>query len=167
MLIPADLVSRVLFVYPLFEGREVVENRGGIHLALAGHRLEGVGPGAALSHRQHFRKLRTGGLVGVNRAAMQRARVAGLLAERAMKLELQNRRKKIPRVRNIGVDVVLRAGIKIGFASRNRRALFRQKILSIATGPPEDRTAGRQLCRVSVGGAGRYPRTPEGRCRSG
>src|SRR5882762_2703726 len=69
-LVPAHLVSGVLFVQPLFERREVIEDRGGIHLALAGHYLEGVGPGAALSHGQHFRELRPGCFVGINRAAI-------------------------------------------------------------------------------------------------
>src|SRR5713101_7090629 len=120
-LIPADLVARVLLVEPLFERREIIEDRGGVHLALAGHGFEGVGPGAALTHRQHLGELRSGRFVAVNRAAMERACVASLFAKRAVKLELQNKGQEITRVRNIGGHVILRAGIEVGLGSWNRR----------------------------------------------
>src|SRR5262249_31919287 len=47
---PVDLVALVLFVKPLLERREVVENRGGVHLLFAGHGLERFRPRLALAH---------------------------------------------------------------------------------------------------------------------
>ena len=52
---------------------------------------------------------------------MQRALVAGFPAERAMKLELQDVREEIPRIRNVRGDMILRPGIEIRFATRDGR----------------------------------------------
>ena len=48
--LPADGLALILLVEPFLERREVVEHRGGVHLAATGERPHGVLPGAALPH---------------------------------------------------------------------------------------------------------------------
>src|SRR6185436_1222201 len=70
---PAAALPLILLLEPVEERAEVVDDRGGVHLALAGQRLESFGPGAAHAHRQHLLEARAGFLVAVDRAAVQRA----------------------------------------------------------------------------------------------
>jgi hypothetical protein len=51
---------------------------------------------------------------------VQRARVAGRLAKRAVELELVDVRQEIPRVRRAAGDVELRAGVEVLLAARDR-----------------------------------------------
>src|ERR1044071_10211187 len=119
--LPAGFLALVLLVEPLFERRKIVQDGGGIHLALAADGFQRVRPGLALAHAEHLVQALTGGLVFVDRAAMQRALNSGGLAERAVKLELQDAREKVTHVRCVGSNVILCAGIKVSFAAVHRR----------------------------------------------
>src|ERR1035437_2147107 len=115
--LPAGLVAFVLLVEPGFEGGEIVEDRGGVDFFFAGQRFQSFGPGAALSHFEHFRELRARSFVAVDGATVQRAGIARFAAERALKLELKHEGKEKARVGNVAGNVVFRAGIEIGFSA--------------------------------------------------
>src|SRR5579859_5348595 len=66
--LPAGFLALVLFVEPLFERRKIVENGGGIHLALAADGFQRVRPWLALAYAEHLVQPLTGGLVFVDRA---------------------------------------------------------------------------------------------------
>src|SRR5450759_5764371 len=83
---PANL-SFILLVKPNLQRREVINDRGRVHLALAGQRFQRIGPGTALSHCERSGQPRAGGAIAVNRTSVQRTAVAGGLAQRAMELE--------------------------------------------------------------------------------
>src|SRR5579871_4546886 len=111
----------ILFVEKLFQRREIIENRGGVHLLFSADRFQRLGPWTAHAHLEHCGEFRARRLVGVNRATMQRTFVSGFLAQRAMKLELQNVGQEISRVRRARRHVILRAGIEIDFRALHRR----------------------------------------------
>src|SRR5690349_3783970 len=71
--LPAGFLALVLLVEPLFERRKVVENGGGIHLALAADGFQRVRPRLALAHAQHLVQALTGSFVSVDGAPVQRA----------------------------------------------------------------------------------------------
>src|SRR5207253_7847386 len=75
--LPAGFLALVLLVEPLFERRKVVEDGGGIHLALAADGFQRVRPRLALAHAEHLVQALTGGFVSVDGAAMQRALDSG------------------------------------------------------------------------------------------
>src|SRR4051812_46490706 len=91
--LPPALGALVLLLEPRLERREVIEDRGGVHLALAGERLERVGPGLARAQRQHVAELLAGLLVSVDRALVQGALDPGRLAHGAVELELEDPRQ--------------------------------------------------------------------------
>src|SRR5947208_2080533 len=86
--LPAGFFALVLFVEPLLEWRKVVEDGGGIHLALAADGFQRVRPRLALAHAEHLVQAFTGGFVFVDGTTMQWSLDSSGLAQRAMKLEL-------------------------------------------------------------------------------
>src|SRR3954468_10306742 len=72
--LPADGLAFVLVIEPLLEGREIIADGGGVHLARAGELLDGLLPRPALSHLEHRSEFGAGGLVVVDGAAVQRSR---------------------------------------------------------------------------------------------
>src|SRR5262252_242488 len=119
--LPAHLLALVLLVEPFLEGRKVVEDGGSVHLALPADGFEGLRPGAALAHGEHFVEAIAGGLVLVDRTAMQGAFLPGSFAEGAMELELENPRQEVTNVGDVAGHVILGARIEIGFAAFHRR----------------------------------------------
>src|SRR5262245_56493334 len=93
--LPARGFVLQLFVEPLREGREVVEDRRRIHLAFTGHRLERVRPRLRHTHLQHRVQLPSSFLALVRRAAVKRRLAAGDLVERPMELELHDEREEV------------------------------------------------------------------------
>src|SRR5947207_9339625 len=96
---PSRFCAFELFVEPFVERREVVDDRGRVHLVRARHHGERLRPRLRLAERQHRVQLLSGRFALVNRTAMERQRAACRPGERAMKLELQDVGEKVPRVR--------------------------------------------------------------------
>jgi len=89
---PAACFSVILIVEPRFERREVVQHRRRIHLPRAGDGFERFRPRAALAHRQHFVQAFARLFVAVDGAAVERAFLAGRVAQCAVELELEDAR---------------------------------------------------------------------------
>src|SRR6185295_11847855 len=70
--------------------REVINDRGRVHLFRPGQRLELLGPRLRHAHLEHRVQALSRFLALVNRAAVERRGAAGDLGQRAMELELQN-----------------------------------------------------------------------------
>src|SRR5208282_1352779 len=70
LFLPTHRFSLVLFVQPLLQRREVLQDRAGINLPAAGQRFQRVGPGFALAHGEHLVELRSGFLRPVEGAAV-------------------------------------------------------------------------------------------------
>src|SRR3977135_635316 len=102
--LPTPRFALFCLIQPLLQRREVIENRGRVHLLLSRDRFERVRPGTALSHREHRVQTLTGVLVVEDRTAIERILASGRLRQAAMELELQNIGKKIARVGDIGRD---------------------------------------------------------------
>ena len=117
-----------------------------------------------------------GGLVAVDRAAVERLRAARGLRQRAMKLELQDIGQEVAHVRDIGRHVIFRAGIEIRFAAARPAARCpgtsgaaptrsgcispagsRRRTPSSATGRSSARRAGRRSSPAPCAAAGRCP----------
>src|SRR5688572_31715897 len=81
---PAALAAAVLFVEPLHQRLEILDDRGRDHLARAGELLERVLPGLAAAERKHFLEGAPRVPVAVDRAFVQPPAAARLLAERAV-----------------------------------------------------------------------------------
>src|SRR5271165_3332913 len=118
--LPPHLLAFVLLIEPLLQRREVLQHCAGIHLALTGEGVQRVGPRLALAHFEHGIQLGAGGLVAVERAAIERSAESGLTAHGAEELELQNSRQEVSRVWHIGWYVILRAGIEVGLTAGHR-----------------------------------------------
>src|SRR5688500_17390083 len=118
---PARLLSLVLLVEPRLQRRVIVNHRTGIHLALTGQSLEGVGPWLGCAHLQRGLQSTARFGVAVDRAAMQWCRAAGRLRQRAMELELEYGRQEVPRIGRVGRNVILGARIEERLAARCRR----------------------------------------------
>src|SRR6202171_5670061 len=78
---PATLLPLVLLLEPLLQRLEVLEQRTAVHLALPGHRFEGVRPRLARSHREHLPEPLSRLL-----AAMEGALVQGTLDRKSTRL---------------------------------------------------------------------------------
>src|SRR5690606_9262786 len=78
---PAAILARVLFLQPRVQRREIFEDRARVHLALAGQFLQGLLPRLARAFAEHLPEFRAGFLVAVDRAGVERALVAGRLAQ--------------------------------------------------------------------------------------
>src|SRR5690606_20447102 len=91
---PSTFLAFVLLLQPGVERGEVVDDRAGVHLLLAGQFLEGLLPGLFGAVAEHLPELRAGLAVAVDRALRERALVAGRLAQRALHLELQDVREE-------------------------------------------------------------------------
>ncbi len=89
---------------------------------LAGEDFEGVGPGLALAEREHVVEFFAGSFVAVDGAAVKRALEASGFAKRALKLKLINAGEEIASVRDVGRNVILCAGIKVGFGAADGRS---------------------------------------------
>src|SRR5262245_51525308 len=118
---PAAVVSLVLFPEPLHQRLEVFDDRGRVHLARARELLERILPGLTASHREHVLVRAARLLAAEDRALVQRALEPRLLAERALELELQHEGQEVARVRRVARHVVLRGGVEVRLAARNRR----------------------------------------------
>src|SRR6187455_299467 len=110
---PAAVVALVLFAEPPHERLEVFDDRGSIHLTGSRKLLERVLPGLAAPERKHVLVRAPRFLAGEDRALVQRAFEARLLAKRALELELQDEGQEVARVRRIAGDVVLRCRIEV------------------------------------------------------
>src|SRR5262249_44278635 len=119
--LPARLLALVLLVEPLLERSKVVKDGCGVHLALTADGFQGVRPWLALAHAQHFVQALTRGLVPVDGATMQRPLLPRRLAQRAVKLELQDAGQKVASVRRVRCNVILGARIKVGLAALDWR----------------------------------------------
>src|SRR5262249_56718340 len=91
-----------------------------IHLALSADGFQRVRPWLALAHAEHLVQAFARHLVFVNRTAMQGPGLARSLAERTLKLELQDARQEISRIGSVGSDVIFGAGIEVGLAALDR-----------------------------------------------
>src|SRR5437660_2383074 len=91
-LLPArrDTVFRVLLIQPLLQCREIIEDGGGIHLALASQRVQLVRPRLALTHLQHLLQTIARNFIVVDGTAVQRTLVSDGATQPTMKLELEN-----------------------------------------------------------------------------
>src|SRR2546423_105622 len=69
--LPAALAPGVLGVEPFLQRREVVEQRRGVHGALARERLQRVLPGTRGPQREQRAQALAGGLVAMDRAGME------------------------------------------------------------------------------------------------
>src|SRR5690606_30362314 len=118
---PAALASAVLLVEPRLERREVIEDRGRVHLLGPGELGEHFGPRPAPAEFEHRLEATAGLLVPVDRAAVERALVPGGLAEGAVELELEDVRQEVAGVGHVRRDVVLRARVEPLLAARHRR----------------------------------------------
>ena len=87
--LPSTSLALILLLQPLRQRCEVFGDGGCIDLPRAGQLLQCVRPGLALTERKHFAETLAGFGVAVNRAFVQRAFIAGSLAQRLVKLELQ------------------------------------------------------------------------------
>src|SRR5438105_12861219 len=96
--LPATVLPLVLLLQPRLQRLEVFEQRAPVHLPLAGHGFERIGPRLARAHREHLPQFRARFLAAVERAFVQRALVSGRLAHRAIELELQDAGEEIPRI---------------------------------------------------------------------
>src|SRR5262245_62098460 len=96
--VPAAGAAAVLLLQPLSQRGEVLEQRVRLDAALAGERLQRVGPGLAGAELQRGAQARSRLLAPVDRALVQRARVARRPAQRAVELELQQPRQEVPGV---------------------------------------------------------------------
>src|SRR5258708_39603368 len=97
-LLPATLLPLVLLLQPRSQRFEVLQQGIAVHLPLACHDLERVGPRLARAQGEHLPQLRARLLAAVERAFVQRALVSGRLAHRAIELELQDAGEEIPRI---------------------------------------------------------------------
>src|SRR5271165_4718703 len=131
--LPPHLLAFVLLIEPLLQRREVLQHCAGIHLALTGEGVQRVGPRLALAHFEHGIQLGAGGLVAVERAAIERAAESGLAAHGTEELELQNPRQEVTGIRHIRGNVIFCSGIEIGLAARHRR---RNALVFFAHLPP-------------------------------
>src|SRR5471032_1165541 len=102
----------VLLIEPGFQRREVFDQRAAVDLVLARDFLQRYRPRFARAHGQHRFQLGAGLGVAVDRAAMQRTGIAGLAAQRAVELELQQVGQEVARVRCVRCDVELGAGVE-------------------------------------------------------
>src|SRR5690606_13708556 len=119
--LPPTRPSAVLLVQPGLERREVIEERGRVHLALTGERFEGVRPRAALSEREHRLEPLARFPGAVDRAAAERSGVARGLAQRAGELELEAVGEEVARLRHARGSVALAARVAVLLAARARR----------------------------------------------
>src|SRR5690348_10045562 len=85
-LLPAAFLAGVLLLQPGHQRGEVLDDGVAAHAAVAGDRLEGVWPGFAGAHGEHRLEALARLLAAEDRAGVQRAGVAGLLAQCAVKL---------------------------------------------------------------------------------
>src|SRR6202034_4396042 len=99
--LPTDGLSLVLFIQPLLQRSEIIQDRRRVHLLLPGQSLERLRPGLALAHGQHRVEPVPRRLAFVYGAAIQRSRASSGFRERTMKLELQNIRQEVARVRRV------------------------------------------------------------------
>src|SRR5467141_284467 len=118
---PATLLPLVLLLEPLLQRLEVLEQRAAVHLALPGHRFEGVRPRLARPHREHLPEPLSRFLAAVEGTLVQRALVSGRLAHGAVELELEDPRQEVPRIRHVRGHMVLGAGIEVLLRPRHRR----------------------------------------------
>src|SRR6266404_4441832 len=130
---PATLLPLVLLLEPLLQRLEVLEQRAAVHLALAGHRFEGVRPRLARSHREHLPEPLSGFLAAVEGALVQGALVSGRLAHGAVELELEESGEEIARIRDVRRHVVFGARIEVLLGARHRR---RHALILRPQGPP-------------------------------
>src|SRR3954469_13851155 len=110
---PPALLSLVLLLEPGLQRLEVFEERAPVHLPLARHRLERVGPGLAGAEREHLPQALPGLLAPVERALVQRPLLPRRVAHRPIELELEDAGEEIARVRDVPGHVVLGARIEV------------------------------------------------------
>src|SRR6266481_7369664 len=118
---PATLLPLVLLLEPLLQWLEVLEQRAAVHLALPGHRFEGVRPRLARSHREHFPETLSRFLAAVEGALVQGPLLSGRLAHGAVELELEESGEEVARIGHVRGHVVLGAGIEVLLRPRHRR----------------------------------------------
>src|SRR3954464_13552827 len=109
--LPSYWLTLILPFEPDCERLEIIHDRRRIQLPFSSGIGEDLLPRLALSRRQHAGQLLTGGMVTVDRAAVQRSAPTCGSAPRPMQLELQDARQEIAHVRNVRGDMEFRAGI--------------------------------------------------------
>src|SRR5258708_208703 len=87
---PATGLPLVLLLEPRLQRREVFEERAALHLSLAGHRFQRIGPRFGGAQGKHLPQPRARFLAAVERALVQRPLVARGLAHRPVELKLQD-----------------------------------------------------------------------------
>ena len=117
----AAILTFRLFVEPLLQRCEIIDDGACVHLPRSGQCLERVLPRPRLPHREHRGQPLTRLLAVVGGAAVERDGATGGLCQRPMKLELQDVRQEIARVRGVVGDVVLGAGVEELLTTRRRR----------------------------------------------
>ena len=162
---PADGLSLDLLVQPGLQWRDVVDDRGCVHLLGAGQGFESFRPGLGATERQHRVQPLTGFLAFIDGAAVERRRAARRLRQCAMELELENLRQEISRIRHVCRYMVLGARIEktlrraLSAAPRpdissvapttlccNRPEKYLRRKLSTAIDRSSGRTAGTLFC---------------------
>src|SRR5690606_27574151 len=93
--LPAAGLALVLLLQPLLQRGEVLQHRAAVDLLAAGQLLQRGLPRLAGAAREHGLELPAGLRVAVERALVQRAGVAGGLAQRLVELELQQVRQEV------------------------------------------------------------------------
>src|SRR5690606_1476834 len=116
--LPAAGTAFVLLPEPLLQRREVLEHRRGIHGLAAGQLLQRLLPRLAGALGQHRPELLARGLVAGEGALVQRALVAGRVAQRLVELELQHVPQEVAGVGGIARHVVLGARVEELLAAR-------------------------------------------------
>src|SRR5690606_33990527 len=119
--LPAAGLALVLLLQPFLQRGEVLQYRAAVDPLAAGQLLERGLPRLAGAARQHGAELLAGGLAAVEAAFVQRAGVAGGLAQRLVELELQQVRQEIAGVRGIARHVVLGTRVEELLAARLHR----------------------------------------------
>ncbi len=112
--LPADWLPTVLFIQPLLQRSERIQNRRRIHLLLPGQCRQRFGPMVGSRPLVSMAlELVSRCLALVNGTTIQRSRTPGHLRQRLMKLELQNVRQEIARIGHVRRHMILRARIEI------------------------------------------------------
>src|SRR5690606_12171257 len=119
--LPAAGAALVLLLQPLLQRREILQHRRGVHGLAAGELLQRLLPGLAVALGEHGPEFLARGRVAREAALVERALVAGGVAQRLVELELQHVREEVARVRRVARHVVLRARIEELLAARRGR----------------------------------------------
>src|SRR5258708_39081323 len=119
---PPAFLTRILFFEPSLQGREIVEQSGGVHLPLSAEQVKRFRPGFARSQLQHRLQPFPGFSAPVDRAVVDWEASISEPAERPVELKLEDPSEEVAGVRQVGGDVILRARVESRLPAQNRRS---------------------------------------------